>query len=92
MSTRIPYSATTPTGQQVAEFIDAVNDALARGRRLKAQLDSMVSGEASPYPSLEAEVGGMTAGHGDDLWGIVSNAVSQIDSAEIAELARLDQG
>lgn len=88
MSTRIKYS-NEGTGQQVANFVHEVQSVLARGRRLKAKLDSASSGD--DWPAVEAEVGGMEAGTGQTLWGIISTAMAQIDSPQIAELARLDK-
>lgn len=88
MSTRIAYNG-TGTGNQIAEFVSAVEVALAKGRRLKAKLDSASSG--SDWTSVEAEVGGMTAGTGQTLWTILSTAMTQLDSPQIAELARLDK-
>lgn len=90
MSTRILYDAKSAAGQQVAEFIDAVMVAREKGRRLKAQLDSMVNGDT--FGQVETEIGGMAPGDGQPLWAIISTAAGQIDSAQVAELARLDQG
>lgn len=92
MSIRIPYQDSNGIGREVAQYVDAVLDARERGRRLKAKLDSMVNGEASPYPSLEAEIGGMTAGQGDDLWAVISNAQAAVDVPAVSELSRLDKG
>lgn len=88
MSTRIPYSP-TGTGQQVSDFVNEVQIVLAKGRRLKAKLDSASWGD--DWTGVENEVGGMTAGTGQPLWSIISNAVAQIDSPQVAELARLDK-
>lgn len=88
MSTRISYG-NTGTGQQVADFVNEVQTVLAKGRRLKAKLDSASSG--SDWTGVETEVGGMQAGTGQTLWTILSTAVSQIDSGQVAELARLDK-
>ena len=88
MSTRIAYG-NTGTGQQIADFVNEVETALAKGRRLKAKLDSASSG--SDWTGVEAEVGGMTGGTGQTLWTIISTAMAQIDSPQISELARLDK-
>lgn len=90
MSTRVSYNTASAVGQQVSEYIDALNDALARGRRLKGQLDSAVAG--GTYTALEAEVGGMVAGTGQDFWTILSTAQAAIDVPAVAELKRIDQG
>ena len=88
MSTRIAYS-NTGTGQQVADFVNEIQTVLAKGRRLKAKLDCASYG--SDWTGVESEVGGMTAGTGQTLWTIISTAMAQIDSAQVAELARLDK-
>lgn len=88
MSTRIAYS-NTGTGQQVADFVNQVETALAKGKRLMAKLNSASSG--ADWAAVEAEVGGMTPGTGQTLWTILSTAMTQFDSAQIAELARLDK-
>jgi len=88
MTTRIAY-ATIGTGQQVADFVNEVETTLAKGRRLLAKLNSMSSG--ADWTSLEAEIGGMTAGNGQALWTIIATAMGQIDSPAVAELARLDR-
>lgn len=88
MTTRIVY-AVTSTGQQVADFVNEVQTVLAKGRRLKAKLDSASSG--SDWTSVESEVGGMVSGTGQTLWTIISTAMTQLDSAQVAELARLDR-
>lgn len=90
MSNRIAYNTASPLGQQVAEYLDALNEALARGRRLKGQIDSATSG--ATYTALETEVGGMVAGTGQDFWTILSVAQAAIDVPAVAELKRIDQG
>lgn len=88
MTTRVAYNG-SGTGNQIAEFVNAVEIALAKGRRLKAKLDSASSG--SDWSAVEAEVGGMTPGTGQTLWTILSTAMTQLDSPQIAELSRLDK-
>lgn len=91
MSTRIAYNAQSGgAGREVAQFVNAVQDVLAKGRRLNVKLNSMSSGNT--WTAVETEIGGMTAGTGQTLWTIISTAMTQIDSAQVAELARLDQG
>ncbi|MCR4297513.1 MAG: hypothetical protein NUV75_01985 [Gallionella sp.] len=88
-TTRIAYSTASAVGKEIAEFVDATMDALARGRRLKAQFLAM----ASDAPAIEAEVGGMVAGTGNDLWYVLNQGVVAIDvDAVNIELAKLDQG
>jgi hypothetical protein len=88
MTTRIAYTA-AGTGQQISDFVNDVQTVLAKGRRLKAKLDSMSYG--NDWAAVEAEVGGMVAGTGQTLWTLIATAMGQIDSAQVAELARLDK-
>lgn len=88
MSTRIAFNG-TPTAGQIAEFINLVEAALTRGRRLKAKLDAASSG--NDWTAVETEVGGMTPGTGQTLWSVLSTAIGQLDSPQVAELARLDK-
>jgi len=87
MTTRIAYSD-TGIGQQISNFVNDVENVLAKGRRLKAKLDSMSFG--NDWGAVEAETGA-TAGQGQNLWTLISTAMQQIDSPQIAELARLDK-
>ena len=88
MSTRVAYG-NTGVGQQVSDFVNDVQTVLAKGRRLKAKLDAMSYGD--DWTAIETEVGGMTAGTGQTLWTLIATAMGQIDSAQVAELARLDK-
>jgi hypothetical protein len=88
MTTRIAYNV-SGTGQQIADFANEVETVLAKGRRLKAKLDSASYG--SDWAAVEAEVGGMVAGTGQTLWTIIATAMQQIDTPQVAELARLDK-
>lgn len=89
-STRIPYQDQAGLGFEVADYVNAVEVALAKGRRLKPKLDAAQNG--SDYASLAAELGGgATTQNAQDLWGIVSSAQAALDSAQIAELSRLDK-
>ena len=86
---RIAYNALTAEGKQVAEFVDAAMVALEKGRRLKAQFMAMNSDSAA----IEAEVGGMAVGAGNDMWFLLNAAIVAIDvDALNVGLARLDQG
>jgi hypothetical protein len=88
---RILYNRETLTGAQIAEFVDMAMKTLAKGRRVKAQLDNASTG--ADWAAVAAEVGGgLTAQQAQDLWTIMSTAVSQIDVAQVMELSRLDQG
>lgn len=91
MTTRIAYNFQNGPGMRVADFVNEVQTALYKGRRIKAQLDSMQSG--ADWTSVAAELGGgISPTQAQNLWTIISNAMIQIDSGQIAELARLDQG
>lgn len=87
-TTRIAYNDATAEGKQVAEFVDAVMVAVAKGRRLKAQFAAMNSDSGA----IEAEVGGMVSGKGNDMWFVLNQAIGAIDVPAVAGLAVLDQG
>lgn len=90
MTTRISYNALNGPGLEVADYVDAIELALARGRRLKAKLDSMSA--AGDFAAIVTEIGGgLTTQSAQDLWTIISTAQAQFDSPQIAELARLDR-
>ena len=86
MTTRIAYSD-SGIGQQISNFVNDVQNVLAKGRRLKAKLDSMSYGD--DWAAVEAETGAV--GNGQTLWTLIATAVQQIDSPQVAELARLDK-
>lgn len=88
MSTRIAYSS-TGVGQQVSDYVNEVQVTLAKGRRLLAKINAMSSG--SDWAALENEIGGMLPGTGQTLWTLIATAQGQIDSPQVAELARLDK-
>lgn len=88
MTTRIAYG-NTGIGQQIGSFVNEVETVLSMGRRLMAKLNSASSG--NDWTSLETEVGGMTAGTGQALWAVLATAMASLDSAAVAELARLDK-
>ena len=88
-TTRIPYQSQTGPGFEVADYVNAVQIANAKGRRLLAKLNSMSSG--ADWAAVAAEIGGITAVQAQALWTIISTGQGQIDSAAIAEYARLDQ-
>ena len=96
MSSRILVDPNKAVAKELLEYIDSVQDTLARGRRLKAQLDSMASG--SDWAQVATELGLPAPGgippntQAQDAWTIVSTAQAAIDAAAVAELARLDQG
>ena len=90
MTTRILYNAQNGPGFELADYVATIQAALAKGRRLKAKLDSMSSG--TDWAAVAAELGGgITVAQAQALWTIVSTAQTQIDSAQVAELSRLDQ-
>lgn len=92
MSNRILYGAqSSGPGRELAEYVNAIFVAVSKGRRLKAKLDAMSF--SSDWAAVAAEIGGgITAVQAQTLWTIFSTAQAQVDSAQIAELARLDQG
>lgn len=90
MSIRVPYSASTAFGQQVAEYVDSVIKTRDQGRRLRAAFDAMASGGS--YDQIETEIGGMTAGDGQTLYNLLVGTVAALEAAGFNELSRLDQG
>jgi hypothetical protein len=88
MSTRIAYNSSNGVGKAAADFVAEVQAMLAKGRRLKAILDSASYG--SDWAAIEAATG-CTAGQGQNFWTIVATAMQSLDSGAVAELARLDQ-
>lgn len=88
MSNRVAYGS-SGIGQQISDFVNEVEVTLAKGRRLKAKLDSMSYG--SDWTSVESEIGGMVAGTGQTLWTILATAIQHIDAPQTAELSRLDK-
>lgn len=108
MSNRIIVDGSKAAGNSVLEFINTVNDSIAKGRRLKAQLDSMASG--SDWDQVAVELGLPKPGDtnpantlAQDAWTVISTAIEALDGttfvngsvttkAALAELERLDQG
>lgn len=95
MSSRILVNGQLAMGGDVLEYVDLVQKAISKGRRLKAALDSMASGSDWPQVALElglpnpAQVSSTAA---QDAWTIISTAQTALDSPQAAELSRLDQG
>jgi hypothetical protein len=95
MTSRILVDPNLAAAKQLLEYVDAVADAVAKGRRLKAQLDSMptaMTGRRSRRSSacpIPAQVSSTAA---QDAWTIISTAQAAIDVPAVRELARLDQG
>ncbi len=95
MSSRILVDGNLALGQEVLEYIDAVQDVLAKGRRLKAQLDSASSGSDWHQVAIELglpDPGQVSSTAAQDAWTIISTAQAAIDVPAVGELARLDQG
>lgn len=85
---RIGYNAATAWGEQVATFIDLIQQATAIGRRTKAAFDAM-NGTPVSYLRMEDELG-IDNGRGSDVYDIVNNAVATLNT--IGSLAVLDTG
>ena len=97
MSDRILYDSVNKiTGKMLAQFVDSAKDTLALGRRIKGVLDAAQFGAPADWAAVASELGLPSTQAGADAAQaaatIVANAMSQIDSAQINELARLDQG
>ena len=96
MSSRILLNTSTPRiGSMLSEFCSELLVLLQKGRRIKAILDSCQYGDPADWAHVALELGltGQTAA--DDAQAvstIFSTAMAAIDVAEVAELARLDQG
>lgn len=95
MSSRILVDPNLAAAKQLLEYVDAVADVLAKGRRLKAQLDSMSYG--NDWPQVATELGlpnpaQVSSTAAQDAWTIISTAQAAIDVPAVRELARLDQG
>lgn len=97
MTQRIPYKqADSNLGKMVAQSVNDVMLALASARRTGKLLDATSSG--SDWAALAGDLKlvdlpGYTAlAQAQDLWTIFSTAKNAIDVAQVAELARLDQG
>jgi hypothetical protein len=95
MSSRILVDPNLTAAKQLLEYVDAVADAVAKGRRLKAQLDSMSSGSDWHQVAIELglpDPGAVSSTAAQDAWTIISTAQAAIDVPQVRELARLDQG
>lgn len=89
MTSRILIDRTKTESGEILRFLNTLEQALAQGRRIKARLNSMSFG--SDWHQITLELGLASDVAAQDLWTILSNAMTQFDSAQIAELARLDQ-
>ena len=90
MSTRIQYSPDSSLGQMVAEFTDALVTAKQLGDRLTGILDSVSAGGS--WTEIEAEVGGMQVGEGQQLYNLVTAAHGLIDVPGFVQIYKIDQG
>lgn len=89
-STRISYQDQTGLGFEIADFVNAVEVALAKGRRLLPKINAATNG--NDWHALALELGvGTTDQNAQDLWTLISTAKSAIDCPAVAELARLDR-
>lgn len=96
MSSRI-LMGDTALARAYQEFIQATADAVAKGRRLQAQLNSASAG--SDWDNLATELGlpkpadtSPTNTLAQDAWTIQGNAMEHVDHDAVKELSRLDQG
>lgn len=95
MTNRVLVSAGTNPGKMMLQFVARQNEALAMGRRVKAVLDKAQTGVPADWAAVAAELGltGVDAAlKAQDAYTMLSNAMAQIDSAPVLELARMDQG
>jgi hypothetical protein len=95
MSNRILVDGSKAAGKAALEFIDALNEALAKGRRLRGQLDAMAWGSPADYAQVATELGlpaPSVNSQAQDAWTILESAIAAVDCPAVAELKRLDQG
>lgn len=91
MSDRIPINTQTAFGRAIAEYVDAVLEARAKGARLAAVLNSMASGGS--FAVVDAEVNaGNDAARGETIYNLVTGSVSALNGADVNGLVRIDQG
>lgn len=95
MSNRILVDTSLNCGKMYADFVGLQLEALQKGRRIKKILDAAQYGAPADWDSVAKELGlvGVNAKQqAQDAWTILSNAMAQIEVAQIGELERLDQG
>lgn len=95
MSNRILVNPAVKAGNMLVNFISTQQVAIQQGRRIKAIIDSAQYGDPADWAAVASELGltGQDAAtQAQAVATILSNAMSQIDSAQVAELSRLDQG
>ena len=91
MSDRVSINTQTAFGKALAEYVDVVMEARARGARLKDAFNSMAQG--GTYAQVDAEVnGGSDAARGQTVYNILTGSVSALQGAEVNALVRIDQG
>jgi hypothetical protein len=90
-SPRIVVDATKPASKLMLQAVSTFNDALAQLRRVKAQQDMMMNGDAAGVQAA-AEYGLGLAADGATVCNLVGTALAAIDVAQTAALSKLDQG
>ncbi len=94
MSNRILVDLNKNCGKLLTQYVSAQVDALEKGRRIKKILDAAQYGAPADWQSVANELGlvGVNAlADAQNTWTILSNAMAQIEAAQIGELGRLDQ-
>lgn len=95
MTSRIQVSPQTKVGSLLIAFVTNLISARHHGRRVKAILDAASYGDPADWDAVAVELGITgpdAATKAQAVWSVVSTAMSEIDSSEVAELSRLDQG
>lgn len=87
---RLVLTANNGATKQALKAISTVLDGLAQLRRLKAEQDMMMNGDAGGQAALE--YGLPDAPSGAAVCNIVGTALAAMDVAQVQALAKLDQG
>lgn len=95
MTSRITPMDSTRSGRMLLNFVINQMAALGQGRRILAILNSAQFGNPADWAAVATElglVGPTREADAQAAWAIVSNVMSIIDVATVAELSRMDQG
>lgn len=92
---RLVLTANNGPTKQALRAVATILDGLSQLRRVKAEQDMMLNGEAGPAAGTQAATEyGLAGGAADGLavCTVMNNALAAVDVAAVRELARLDQG
>lgn len=90
---RLVLTANNGPTKQALRAVATILEGLSQLRRVKAEQDMMLNGEAAPGAQAATEYG-LAGGAADGLavCTVMNNALAAVDVAAVRELARLDQG